>query len=125
MFQKSGVFMKGIWAVAILFFFYQQAVSQTNPFSQNKSFKLLPDSTAANLLKHLKGDSLVVTQQNAFGNNSLNGFYNNMPVAKPDPSFTDIMPHYSLPPDYYSNMPCVPFIYENEKQIPSSKKVKK
>ena len=125
MIQKNGVFMKGILAAAILLFISHQVVSQTNPFSKNKLFKLLPDSTAANLLKHLKGDSLVVTQQNAFGNNSLNGFYNNMPVAKPDPSFTDIMPHYSLPPDYYSNMPCVPFIYENEKQIPSLKKIKK
>lgn len=113
--------MKGVLAGAILFFISQPVLSQNNLLKKDNPFlRTVPDSVMEKLFKQLKTDSLVITRQNGF-----RGLYNNMPVITPDSNFTDIMPHYSPPPGFHSNMPVIPFIYENEKQHPSDKKIKK
>ena len=116
--------MKGVLAAAILFFISQQAVSQTNSFNKNKALDSLSDSAIKRLYKQLKIDPLVSNRGNMSSENRLRGYYNLMPMMKPDSNFKDIMPHYSPPPGVYFNMPVVPFIYENEKQNSAQIKTK-
>ena len=119
--------MKGVSIVVlvILFFISQQTVSQTNPSNRNKSFKLLPDSTIKNLSKYHKLNPLVWNNNKVSDNNPLKGVYNNMPIVVPDSNAIIPMPHYSPPPGFHSNMPVVPFVFENEKQKPSELKINK
>lgn len=110
---------------AVLLFISQQSFCQTDSPDKNKSYRSLPDSSQKKLFKQLKMDSCVSKMGNILSEDRPHGFYNLMPMMKPDPNFKDNMPHYSPPEGFHSNMPVVPFVYENEKQNSWEIKIKK
>ena len=105
-------------ATTILIFISQQTTGQINPFNKKSPFQIKPDSTL--IKKHpnlLNMDSIVSKDGINFVKNRLRGFYNNMPIMKPDSNIKNSMPFYNPDSTKKFNMPCVPFVYENEKHI--------